>query len=127
MARTATQITDEDMVVYRTTARQREAQARQEQEQRAQRARIVAHEAAALLKERFGARDVVLYGSLARQDFFHQRSDIDLAVRGIRSQDFWRAWAALDLLSSEFDFDLVDAEAGSLAFRSQIEQEGIEL
>jgi predicted nucleotidyltransferase len=127
MAKTSGQVTDEEMAIYRTMARQREARARQEQEQRAERAGIAARKAAALLKERFGAREVVLYGSLARQDFFHQRSDIDLAVRGIRSQDFWRAWAALDLLGSEFDFDLVDAEAGSLALRLQIEQEGIGL
>jgi predicted nucleotidyltransferase len=125
MARTASQVTDEEMAVYRATARQRAEQARQEREQCAQRARIVAHQAAALLKEQFGAQKVVLYGSLARQDFFHQRSDIDLAVQGIRNQDFWRAWAALDILGSEFEIDLVDVEAASPALRLQIEQ-GIE-
>jgi predicted nucleotidyltransferase len=125
MARTASQVTDEEMAVYRATARQRAEQARQEREQCAQRARIVAHQAAALLKEQFGAQKVVLYGSLARQDFFHQRSDIDLAVQGIRNQDFWRAWAALDILGSEFEIDLVDVEAASPALRLQIGQ-GIE-
>lgn len=127
MQKTAIQVTDEEMVAYRATARQREAQARQEQERRAQRAWIVAREAAALLKERFGAQRVVLYGSLARDDYFHHRSDIDLAVQGIASRDFWRAWATLDRIDAEFEIDLVDMEDATPTLWSQIKGEGIVL
>ncbi len=127
MQRTAIQVTDEEMAAYRATARQREAQARQEQKRRAQRAWIVAREAAALLKERFGAQRVVPYGSLARDNYSHHRSDIDLAVKGIASRDFWCAWAALDRIGADFEIDLVDMEDATPALRSQIEGEGIVL
>ena len=75
MVKTAAQVTDKEMAVYRATARQREEQERREQAQRAQRAWTLAQQAAALLKDRFDARRVVLFGSLARRDFFHRRSE----------------------------------------------------
>ncbi|MFB0533355.1 MAG: nucleotidyltransferase family protein [Anaerolineae bacterium] len=127
MVKTAAQVTDKEMAVYRATARQREEQERQAQAQRAQRAWMLVQQAAALLKERFDARRVVLFGSLARSDFFHRRSDVDLAVEGIRSQDFWRAWSALDTLGCEFEIDLVDVETASPSLRLEIEREGVEL
>ena len=127
MVKTAAQVTDEEMAVYRATARQREEQERQAQAQRAQRAWTLAQQAAALLKDRFDARHVVLFGSLARRDFFHRRSDVDLAVEGIKSQDFWRAWSALDTLGCEFEIDLVDVETASPSLRLEIEREGVEL
>lgn len=128
MAKTAAQVTDEEMAVYRAGARRREEQERRQQAQRAhQRAWMLAQRAAVLLKERFGARRVVLFGSLARRDLFHHRSDIDLAVEGIRSQDFWQAWSALDTLGSEFEIDLVDIETASPTLRLEIEREGMRL
>ncbi len=126
MVKTAAQITEEEMAVYRATARRRAAQARREREQRAQRAWEVARRAAALLKEQFGARRVVLYGSLARRDFFHSRSDIDLAIAGVAPRDFWRAWSALDTIGGSFEIDLIAIEDASPALRLQLE-EGIEL
>jgi predicted nucleotidyltransferase len=127
MAKTAIQITDEEMAVYRATARQREAQEHQALLLRAQRARTLAQQAAQLLKEQFEARQVILFGSLARGDFFHRRSDIDLAVDGIKSRDFWRAWCALDTLGNEFEIELVDIRTASPNLRLKIEEEGINL
>lgn len=127
MIKTAALVTDEEMVIYRATARQREEQARQKRAQRAQRAWKQAQRAAALLKDQFGARHVIVFGSLARRDFFHPRSDIDLAVEGIKSRDFWRAWSALDVLGCEFEIDLVDVETASPALRLEIERQGVEL
>lgn len=127
MAKTADRVTAEELAVYQATARQREARQRREQADRVSRARALAYRAARLLKERFAARQVILFGSLARQDFFHSRSDIDLAVAGIKSQDFWRAWSALDTLAPEFELDLVALEAASPALRQELERDGVEL
>ena len=115
------------MPLYRATARRRAEQERQAQLQRAERAQGAAYEAARLLKEKFGARRVILFGSLARSDYFHLRSDIDLAVEGVSPQNFWRAWAALDTVDPEFEFDLIDIETAPAALRQQIEQEGVEI
>lgn len=56
----------------------------------------IAEACAELLKTRFGARRVILFGSLAGQGPWHNGSDIDLAVEGLPSEQFFRAWAALD-------------------------------
>ena len=125
--KTAIQVTDEEMAIYRATARHREEQERQEQERRAREAWEVAQRAAVLLKSRFDVQRVILFGSLARRDRFHQRSDIDLAVEGIEGRDFWRAWSALDTLGREWEIDLVDVETAPLSLRSEIEREGVEL
>jgi len=127
MTKTASQLTAKDMARYRATAQRRAKQERREQLRRTDRARVVADEAAKFLKEKFGAKRVILFGSLAHGDHFHRRSDIDLAVEGVSPQDFWRAWAALDTLGREFELDLVDVETASPALRQQIEQEGVQL
>ena len=127
MAKTAIQVTAEDMVRYRAAARRRAEQERQMHLRRAEQARGVARDAARLLKEKFGARRVILFGSLARDDHFHRRSDIDLAVAGVSPQDFWRAWSALDSLGPEFEIDLIDIETTPAALCRQIEQEGVEI
>jgi len=127
MAKTAINVTDQDMAIYRATARKREEKERQELIKRAEKARSLAQRAAKLLKEQFGATEVTLFGSLARGSFFHRRSDIDLAVAGIESHDFWRACANLATLGSEFEIDLVDVDTVSPKLRLEIEREGVEL
>jgi predicted nucleotidyltransferase len=49
-------------------------------------------QAADALKVRFGVRRVVLFGSLAHEAWFVPDSDVDLAVTGLRTEDYWRAW-----------------------------------
>jgi predicted nucleotidyltransferase len=127
MAKTAAQITEKEMAVYQNAAREREELTRQEQEQRARRAWASARRAAAFLRDEFGARRVVLFGSLARGDRFHQRSDIDVAVEGIEPRAFWRAWSAVDSLDTEFEINLVDMQMASSALHCEIEKRGVEL
>jgi predicted nucleotidyltransferase len=127
VTKTAGQVTDQDMITYRATARQREEKERQELIRRSERAYTLAQQAAKLLKTKFGAERVILFGSLARGDFFHRRSDIDLIVAGIKSKDFWRAWAELDTLGNEFEIDLVDINTISPNLRLEIKREGVEL
>ncbi|MBN1613353.1 MAG: nucleotidyltransferase domain-containing protein [Deltaproteobacteria bacterium] len=46
---------------------------------------------AALLREKYGVRKVILIGSLARAGYVHPKSDIDLLVDGLRDRDLLRA------------------------------------
>lgn len=65
----------------------------------------------ALLKSRFGARQVILFGSLAGQGAWHSQSDIDLAVAGVDPADFFKAYAACsNLLPRDLELDLVPLE-----------------
>jgi hypothetical protein len=65
-----TEVTPEQMAVYRETARRRRLRKQQELTIRRERALALVRQAATLLKEAFGAGRVVLFGSLARGGVF---------------------------------------------------------
>ncbi|NTV48690.1 MAG: nucleotidyltransferase domain-containing protein [Geobacteraceae bacterium] len=89
-------------------------------------AKDTANALAKVLKERFHASKVMLFGSVTRTDF-SQWSDIDLAVWGISISDYYKAVAYVSGYSSVFKVDLVDAEDCSQSLRQHIIQNGIEL
>lgn len=120
-------IAPEVMARYRHTALARELTQHRDTEQRRQAAWIVARQAACLLKEAFGATQVIAFGSLAHGAWFSARSDIDLAVAGIPPAMFWRAWAALDRVDPDFEIDLVALESAPDRLRDEIVGQGVAL
>lgn len=117
-------ITSQQMEIYRRTARRRREAEQQARALRAKQAWVVAEKAAALLKQRFQAEQVLLFGSLLRPECFDQRSDIDLAAWGIPEKDFLRAVAAVTSLDSEISVDLVRMEEASQSICRHILEEG---
>lgn len=95
-------------------------------EEKRQEALQVAAEVARELYATFGARKVVLFGSLARGQFSF-RSDIDLAVWGIPPALFYRAVAFVTGYSTCWAIDLIDAIESPPHLLQNIEKEGIEL
>ena len=91
---------------------------------RRRRAISVARKAAKLLKTNFGAKEVILFGSLARRGSFSLYSDIDLAVRGIAPDKFYAAISAMMDVSVEFKIDVVEPEDCSPAMFKNIEKDG---
>jgi predicted nucleotidyltransferase len=89
-------------------------------------AKETARALANVMKERFHASKVMLFGSATRVDF-SQWSDIDLAVWGISTSDYFKAVAYASGYSSIFKVDLVDAEDCSQSLLQHITQHGIEL
>jgi predicted nucleotidyltransferase len=87
----------------------------------------LARQAAQLLKERFKAQRVVLFGSLAHEAWFTPWSDIDLAAWGIPPERFYAAVAAVTGSSPEFKIDLVDPDDCRPSLRAAIERDGVEL
>ena len=74
-----------------------------------------------LLKSRFGAKRVILFGSLAGQSPWHDRSDIDLAVEGLSPADYMRALSACwELLPEGVDLDLVPLEDARPEMKARI-------
>ncbi|MCL6643014.1 MAG: nucleotidyltransferase domain-containing protein [Candidatus Bipolaricaulota bacterium] len=116
-----------EWAVYHATALQRRQQAYRRLEQRRSRAWQVAYQAAHLLKQRFGATRVVLFGSLARHEGFSLWSDVDLAAWGLRPDETFRAVVALIELDPEIAINLVDMAVCRPDLRAVIEQEGVEL
>jgi hypothetical protein len=88
-------------------------------------ARAEAAAAARVLRERFGATRVRLFGSLARRDRA-EGFDIDLAVEGIAARDFFRACAAADQVVTR-RLDIVDVAEAPPLLRARIDEDGVEL
>ena len=120
-------IPPEKMAVYRSTARQREQARRAAVEARRVCALALAQTASQLLKQQFGAQRVVLFGSILTPAFFHERSDIDLAVWGLDERLFLRALGRLLDLDPNFEFDLVEFEVAPPRLQASIQKEGQEL
>lgn len=78
------------------------------------------------LKDRFKASKILLFGSVTRADF-SQWSDIDLAVWGISTSDYFKAVAFASGYSSMFKIDLVDAGDCQPSLLHHITQHGVEL
>jgi len=87
----------------------------------------IARAAAAILKSKYGAIRVVLFGSLAHGLWFTPRSDIDLYVEGVPVGAFFKAEAEVEAIAHGFKLDLIDARECAPELSSQIEGEGIEL
>lgn len=83
-------------------------------------------EAATLLKSKFGAQRVILFGSLAHQAWFVPNSDVDLAVEGLTG-DYWQAWRSVEEIISNRQVDLIEIETASNALRKAIQHHGVEL
>ena len=86
----------------------------------------VARSIAKELIERFGAKKVILFGSLARGGYTRW-SDIDLAAWGIPPVDFFKAVSFATGFSKIWKVDLVDGGDCSNSLQRVILKEGIEL
>jgi uncharacterized protein len=126
MSMTTLDLTPEELKKYRPLEfiRRRRMETRVEVAARRRRALTVARKAAKLLKEKFGAKEVILFGSLARRGDFSLYSDVDLAVRGIPSERFYEAVGLIVAFDMEFDIDLVELDACPVSLRQSIEKDG---
>ncbi|MGE0083281.1 MAG: nucleotidyltransferase family protein [Desulfococcaceae bacterium] len=120
-------ISEKDMAAYRAGAERRWQEEQQQLSMRYERAWIFARKASDMLKKQFGARQVAVFGSLVHKDLFHQNSDVDLAVWGIKEKEYFRAVSCLMDLDSEISADLVMAEDAKPALGNRIQTEGIKI
>lgn len=85
------------------------------------------NKAAAALKSHFGARRVILFGSLVDADRFTAESDVDLAVEGLDPFDRWDAWWLCEEFIEDRKVDLVPIELADESVADSIERQGIEI
>lgn len=124
MAKTALDLTREEWQAYHPNIAQVEGAAIKKRRRQAWR---LAQKAAQILREKFGARKVVVFGSLAHDRWFTVWSDIDLAVWGIPHEQFYAAVAEVTGLSADFKVDIIDSETCLPAIREILVREGVEL
>jgi len=128
MGRTARELGREELRAYRPWQALEDYQRDPSVVARRDRAWHVAKAAADLLKRRFGANRVVVFGSLAKKTMFTPWSDIDLAVWGVAPEEYYiAAGAALDVgLDEGIRMDIVDGEKCSQELQAIIERDGIQ-
>ena len=123
MAKTALELTPQELAKYSPPRRHPRGWPRPLRT----RAWRVARKAARMLREQFGAKRVVVFGSLAHQLWYSPRSDIDIAVWGIAPQDYLKAFGMVSDLTSEFEVNLVDPKDCFPSIRNSIRKHGIEI
>jgi uncharacterized protein len=82
--------------------RDRQAKQNLESVELARQAWVDVQEIAELLRAKFGATRVIVFGSLVRGNHFDAESDIDMAVEGILPQDYFTAMAAVNEVSHQW-------------------------
>ena len=113
--------------IYLITARQKREKEHRDLLLREERAWVAARNAAALLKERFRATKVVIFGSLVHKGTFTRWSDVDIAAWGISPEDTFRAIGAVMEMSSDIEVNLVDVGTCRPSLLTVIEEQGLEL
>ena len=79
------------------------------------------------LKKKYGASRVVLFGSLVRKHYLHERSDIDLLVKGIKKSDLLHAGFEASNIAKPFDVDIIPFEIADPNIVKIANEEGIPL
>ena len=78
-----------------------------------------------ILSTKFGAKEVILYGSLLEEKYFDEASDIDLAVKGL-GDGYLKAYGYC-LRISKFNLDIRSYEDMSKKFKDIVDNRGIKL
>lgn len=125
---TALELSREEWQPYIDSARRRNAPTvsvvrEQQRTQLIDRVRQVAAE----LKRLFGVKRVFLFGSVANADWFTPNSDVDLAVEGLSTDNFWAAWRLAEEIINDRPVDLVEMETAKASLLQAIDQYGLEL
>lgn len=106
--------------------RHRLEQKKRVEDQRRQLAVERAWAAASVLREKYGAKKVFLYGSLAWGPSFDERSDIDLMVEGLPDQaGYWRMLAEVGDVVRPFEISVVRQEDAFESLRKKVQETGV--
>jgi predicted nucleotidyltransferase len=90
-------------------------------EERRQEALALVAKCTRLLKSRYGAKQVIPFGSALGEGVWHQRSDLDLAVEGVSPEALWQAAKEIEaIVPAWLEVDLVPLERVYPEVRSRI-------
>ena len=84
-------------------------------------------ELARLLREEFGAAQILVLGSAVNADYLSGESDIDVAAWGIPIAQYLSAVLAVNEFHDDFKVDLLDPIFCCSTLQKRIEEEGVEV
>jgi len=109
---------------YRSLWRAREKDEKRKGDSAIKKARLVAK----LLKEKYQAKEVFLFGSLIwRPDFMWTGTDIDLMVKGVKSERYFEILADVLTIAHPFHIDLIPFEKAELSTKKRVLKEGLRI
>lgn len=123
MAKTALELTPEEWKRYTVPKKQVSA----EVIARWEKAWKLIPELTALLRDKFDATQIKVFGSAIKADYFSLDSDIDLAVWNIPKGKYYDAFLAVMDYSKDFKVDLVNPDTCQSWILESIDEEGIEV
>lgn len=126
MDRTVSKLSPADLASYRRSLKRRQ-QIKRPSNARIQKAYEVAYRAASILKDQFGVKKVVLFGSVVYPHLFHTHSDIDLAVWDLTGREYFQAIGVLQSLDPDFEIDLISFDKALPALQDVIRRDGKEI
>jgi len=91
-----------------------------------QNARLKAEQIACSLKKEFTGVEVYLFGSLATE-LYKCDSDIDIAVKGLKEEDFYKAYRIAEDIAEPIPIDFIQVEFCEEHLRKRIQEEGLKL
>lgn len=110
---------------YRRTFQAREKRLRQKREARRQKALQMAQQVIPPIAATYpSVRRVYLFGSILRPGFFHQQSDIDIALDGSTAHDYFDFWRTLEEAMPNWTIDVRELDNNSF-FSNQVRQTGL--
>lgn len=124
MPKMARDLTSEDKKHYLATAKKREREKQSALQNRINRALTLADQAASLLRYKYSAERVVLFGSLTDIQTFTLWSDVDIAAWGLTADNFLKAMSDVDALDSEIEINLVDIHTAKASLMENILTQG---
>jgi predicted nucleotidyltransferase len=127
MATSAPDLSSEKLSQYRLTALRRQKERISKFKQRREKGWELVREAAEILREKYHAKRVVVFGSLLHESRFTQWSDVDIAAWGIPPELTFRAIGAVMDLDPTFEVNLVDVNTCTPSLLEAIEKESVEL
>jgi predicted nucleotidyltransferase len=117
----------EQYAAYMPHIRQRWFDEQASWEQRRQQAWTAVRQITEMLRQSFAADQIIAFGSLIAEGPYDDRSDIDLAVAGLKPTLFFRAYAQSMSLASPFKLDLIDLADCPESIRESIIKHGVHL
>jgi predicted nucleotidyltransferase len=115
-------MSEREIEVYRRSFFKRIEEEKRRNEERRKKALEDVERIKKYLGEEVGVKEVYLFGSVLK-DNFSKYSDIDIAVSGLRDDEFFPVYSHLDNFT-DFSIELVDLDEKDNFFRREIRKRG---
>lgn len=113
---------------YKKTWHRRREEEEESLKRRFRKARELAQECADHLRAEYDATAVHLVGSAVNSERFHPRSDIDLMVKGLPDEKYFKALKECwDLLPPDFQLDLIPWNDAPEELKKKVREKGEQL